>query len=110
METRNTRGSHFAVSLLMFALMALTAMFMLLTAAVVGLSVLTGSIIVSSLIIGGVFAMIALMIYLLVLRDAFEKLHTQIDTIYDVARSARTGYEWVSEKLALWLRLKEIRK
>ena len=77
------------------------------TALVVWLSSVTGSFIVSALILGGLFALLAFVIYLLAIRDAVDHIRSQAETVYEVARAAQTGYEWLTEKVTLFLRLRE---
>lgn len=109
METRSPQRGSFALSLVLFILMAMTALFLLLVAAVIGLSALTGSIVASVLIFGGIFGLMALIIYFCVLRDAFDRIQAQVDTVYNVANTVRSGYEWVCDKALLWIDLIEKR-
>ena len=100
-------GGRFIASLLFFAMTAAIAVLLLLTALVVWLSSVTGSFIVSALILGGLFALLAFVIYLLTIRDAVDHIRSQAETVYEVARAAQTGYEWLTEKVTLCLRLRE---
>ena len=61
----------------------------------------------SALILGGLFALLAFVIYLLAIRDAVDHIRSQAETVYEVARAAQTGYEWLTEKVTLFLRLRE---
>ena len=97
-------GGRFIASLLFFAMTAAIAVLLLLTALVVWLSSVTGSFIVSALILGGLFALLAFVIYLLAIRDAVDHIRSQAETVYEVARAAQTGYEWLTEKVTLFLR------
>ena len=99
-------GGRFIASLLFFAMTAAIAVLLLLTALVVWLSSVTGSFIVSALILGGLFALLAFVIYLLAIRDAVDHIRSQAETVYEVARAAQTGYEWLTEKVTLYLRLR----
>ena len=101
-----TSGGRFIASLLFFAMTAAIAVLLLLTALVVWLSSVTGSFIVSALILGGLFALLAFVIYLLAIRDAVDHIRSQAETVYEVARAAQTGYEWLTEKVTLFLRLR----
>ena len=73
----------------------------------VWLSELTGSFIASALILGGFFAVVAALIYLVSIREAVERIRARAETVYEVARIARSGYEWVTEKIALLVRLND---
>lgn len=104
MTGRNSSGGTFALALVLFTLAALTAIFMILTATLAWLSELTGSLSLSALIAGLFFALIAAVVYRFSLRSAIERMQEQMETVYDVAREAREGYEWVTGKLRLLLR------
>ena len=80
------------------------AIFLLLTALVVWLSEVTGSFILSSLIVGGFFAVLAAVIYLLAIREGVERIRDQVETVYDVARAAKEGYEWLTDKFLLFMK------
>ena len=45
------------------------------------------------------------LIYLVSIREAVERIRARAETVYEVARIARSGYEWITEKIALlvWL-------
>ena len=75
-------GGRFIASLLFFAMTAAIAVLLLLTALVVWLSSVTGSFIVSALILGGLFALLAFVIYLLTIRDAVDHIRSQAETVY----------------------------
>lgn len=106
MNNKTPRG-HFVAALVWFGLTTAIAIVLLVAALVVWLSELTGSFIASALLIGGFFAVLSMVIYLLVIRDAMERFRTQLETIYEVARLAQTGYEWIVEKLLLFIRPRE---
>lgn len=112
METndRKTSGGSFIAALVFFVMTASIAIYLLLTALVVWLSELTGSLIVASLLIGGFFAVIAAVIYLLSIREGVERIRDQVETVYDVAHAAKEGYQWLTEKFLLMLKLHELHK
>lgn len=84
-------GGRFIASLLFFAMTAAIAVLLLLTALVVWLSSVTGSFIVSALILGGLFTLLAFVIYLLAIRDAVDHSGSQAETVYEDARAQQTG-------------------
>lgn len=86
------------------------AIFLLLTALVVWLSEVTGSFILSSLIVGGFFAVLAAVIYLLAIREGRGAHPRPGRNVYDVARAAKEGYEWLTDKFLLFMKLREMRK
>ena len=97
MDNRKTSGGSFVAALVFFVMTASIAIFLLLTALVVWLSEVTGSFILSSLIVGGFFAVLAAVIYLLAIREGVERIRDQVETVYDVARAAKEGYEWLRQ-------------
>lgn len=110
MDNRKTSGGHFVAALVFFVMTASIAIFLLLTALVIWLSVLTGSFIASSLIVAGFFAVIAVVIYLLSIREGVERIRDQVETVYDVAHAAKEGYAWLTDKFLLFMKLREMRK
>ena len=74
MDNRKTSGGSFVAALVFFVMTASIAIFLLLTALVVWLSEVTGSFILSSLIVGGFFAVLAAVIYLLAIREGVERI------------------------------------
>lgn len=103
MNDRSASG-HFAAALLLFGISALVALLMGLTALLVWLSALTGSFVLSAALLGALFALVAGAIYRFALRDELQRLRTQIETVYEVAHAARTGYEWLVAKVVRLLR------
>ncbi len=103
MESGKSSGGNFVAALLFFVLTALAAACILLTALVVWLSELLGSLSVSAAILGGCFTLIALCIYLFSLRRSIERMREQMETVYDVARLAKEGYDWVNDKFHRWI-------
>lgn len=97
---RERSAGRFVVVFLLFGTLVGIALLLLLTALVVWLSQVTGSFIVATLILGGTFALLAAGLYLLSIREAVEQIRARAETVYEVARLARTGYEWVSDKVA----------
>ncbi|MDE7122934.1 MAG: hypothetical protein K2N93_01110 [Alistipes sp.] len=108
-NVENPKRGHLAASIAGFIVTALLAVMLGLTAAVAWLTQLTGSLVAASLVIGGFFAVIAAIIYRLSIRDTVEQLRTQMETVYDVARAAKSGYEWISERVLLLLAPRESR-
>ena len=98
---RERSAGSFVVVFLLFGTLVGIALLLLLTALVVWLSQVTGSFIVATLILGGAFALLAAGLYLLSIREAVELIRARAETVYEVARLARTGYEWVSEKISM---------
>lgn len=104
MVNRPKPRSRFVAATVYFALTASIAIVLLVTAAVVWLSELTGSFIISALIMGVFFAILATTIYQLAVKEGMERMRNQIDTIYEVARAVQTGYEWIMDKVLAFMR------
>ena len=105
--SRESSGGRSVIAFLLFGTTVAIALLLLLTALVVWLSELVGSFIASALILGGFFAVVAALIYLVSIREAVERIRARAETVYEVARIARSGYEWVTEKIALLVRLND---
>lgn len=99
-------GGRFVVALLLFGISVLMAILLLLTALLVWLTQATGSMIASSLIVGGCFVLLAFGVYRFSIRGTLEKIRARAETVYEVARAARSGYEWVLDKVAMVLNLR----
>ena len=48
---------------------------------------------------GGVFALIALIVYLVSVRPAVQYISDQLDNIAEMAQIVRSGYNWITDKL-----------
>ncbi|MEG2771923.1 MAG: hypothetical protein RR960_06225 [Alistipes sp.] len=101
MDSRRSSRGHLVAAFVFFGLITFIAIILLLTALVVWLSILTDSVIVATTLIGGFFAVLAFVIYLLVIRDAIEHLCEKFDTIFEVAQVMHVGYKWLTEKILL---------
>ena len=103
MSERNSIRGHFGSALIVFALCAIMAILLLLMALVVWLSEVTGSLILAATLVGAFFDVLSAVIYWLALKDAIQRIGAKLDTVYDVAHTVQIGYEWVLERLSLWL-------
>ena len=78
--------------LLCFVLTSIMAIILLVAALIMWLSELIGSATYSTLIIGGLFTVVAWLIYVLSIKRCIEYVRNRLDTVYDVAYSIRNGY------------------
>ena len=92
----NQPRRHLITPIVVFGI---TALVMLLWALVIWLAQLTGSMIWATLILGGVFALIALIVYLVSVRPAVQYISDQLDNIAEMAQIVRSGYNWITDKL-----------
>ena len=102
----SSSGGRFAVALLLFSISLLIAVLLLLTALLVWLTQAVGSLIAAALIVGGFFALLAAVVYLTAIRETLDRLRAKAETVYEVARAARSGYEWLLGKVARVLSLR----
>ncbi|WP_299098768.1 hypothetical protein [uncultured Alistipes sp.] len=102
-DALRTPDGSFLVALVAFVLIAATGLMLFLTAFVLWMYALTGSLIAGVLIAGGCCTLLAATIYGWLLRPHLCRMQEQIETVYEVARAARSGYEWVLGKVAALL-------
>lgn len=95
----NQPRRHLVTPIVVFGITAMIAVVMLLWALVIWLAQLTGSMIWATLILGGFFALVSLIIYLASVRPAVQYISDQLDNIAEMAKIVRSGYNWVSDKL-----------
>ena len=43
-------------------------------------------------------------------REKVDEVRGKVETVYDVARAAKEGYEWLTDKFLLFMKLREMRK
>lgn len=105
MSDSTPSGGRYAASFVWFGLAAFFALALFIAAFVVWLWELTGSFLASTLIVGGFFAVLAAAVYFLSVRDAVRQIQDQVETVYNVARLVNTGYNWLLQRVALFLQL-----
>lgn len=103
MATHPSSGGNLFVSLLLFLAAAGLALLLLLASAVAWVAQLLDSFIWSALIFGGLFAVAAVLIYLLLVRSSLAHVREQAATIYEVAHLVERACEWVEDKVR-WFR------
>ena len=104
MEHEKSSGGNFALALVFFVMTVLAAGCMLLTALLVWFAGVMGSLALAALIIGGAFTLVAGLIYLCSMRKSLARIRNQMETVYYVAHLAKEGYDWILDKIQLWLR------
>lgn len=100
---------RFVVALLLFVLLAATCLLLLLAALVFWLAALTGSMAAAALIVGGGCLLLAAVVWLAALREPLARIGEQLETVYEVARTAREGYRWITAKALPLLALFSLR-
>lgn len=92
-------GRSAIAPIVFFGLTMTVAVVMLLWALVLWLASLTGSMIWGTLIVGGFFALIATILYFASVRKTVRYIREQAETITEMARIVKTGYDWFTEKI-----------
>lgn len=105
-NNKSATGGHFFVALLGFCMSVVIAIVLLVATMVLGLSELLGSFTWSALIVGVLFALTAAGIYFFSIRGTVEQIRAQAETVYDVARLFKQGYDWLRDKLDFLVRLR----
>ncbi|MDE5624672.1 MAG: hypothetical protein K2I62_08785 [Alistipes sp.] len=105
-DNKSAGNGNFFLALLLFSVFALMAVVLLIAALVIGLSEWLGSFTWSALLVGGAFLLAAAGIYLLAIREPVRQIRARVETVYDVARLLKQGYDWVAAKVEFLVRLK----
>ncbi len=84
----------FFVPLVAMTATAMIAAILIVTAFVVWLSGIIGSVIYTSLIVGVVLALMAVVIYFVWIREPLRRFQDKVGAIYEVSQYAKLGYEW----------------
>ncbi len=93
------RSRALALPLILFVLTVLPAFGLLIAAVTIWLSCLFDSAIISCIVVGGVFLLIALTIYFAMLRSAVKRMQERMETIYETSRVFRSGFDWINDKI-----------
>ena len=96
MDELKTESRRIAASILFFAITATAAIVLFITAAVTWLADIIGSTAAAAAVTGGFFALLALIVYSVGVRQSIEYLHRRIETVYEVAETVRKGYRYAS--------------
>lgn len=84
----------YITALIIVALVAPAAALLLVVALVVWLAELMGSLVLPCLLLGLFFAVLATIIYKVLLRDAMREFDERWRVIYDVTKLLREGIDW----------------
>lgn len=99
MNPTEHRSRSVAGPLVSFSLTAVIAVGMLLTALLLWLAEIVGSVALACIMVGGLFALVALIIYFASVRRTFARFREHLDTVYEVSRLAKSGYEWILHRI-----------
>lgn len=103
---RSAGSGSFLLALLLFCVAAPIAVMLLIAALLLGISQWLGSLVWSTLLLGGLFLLVAAALWLLAIREPVRQIKARIDTVYDVARLFKQGYDWVAAKVDFFVRLR----
>ena len=99
MDSTEHRSRSVAGPLVFFALTAVIAAGMLLTALLLWLAEIVGSVALACIMVGGLFALVALILYFASVRRTAARFREHLDTVYEVSRLAKSGYEWILRRI-----------
>lgn len=99
MGEHNGFGGHFVGALICFVLSSLMALLLLVATFTVWLSEMMNSLFWAMLLVGGFFLSVAVVVYYLAIRQAFQQVGARLDTIYDVAHTV----QWAYRRAESWL-------
>lgn len=94
----SSHNSHTLIACLGFVIAAIAAASLLLFAFVVWFAEVVNSYPLALTLTGLILGGIAAVVYLLSIRPVVNDLNEQIETIYQVAKSAQSGYLWLLER------------
>lgn len=97
---RRHEGGSAITALIGFSLMILLAALLFITAFILWLGEIVGSAAMATLVIGVMFALAAMIVYIQSAQPALERIRERTETIYEVAVRARDLAEWVGDKLS----------
>lgn len=84
--------------IVVFGIAVMIAVVMFLWALVTWIALLTGSMVWATLIVGGFFSLVAIIVYAVSVRPAVRYISDQLDNISEMAQIVKTGYNWAVEK------------
>ena len=97
--------SHFGLSLVLFGLSVVAAFLLLVTAFTEWLATCLHSSALASLVCGGFFIIVAVVVYFCALHESLQQFRSQMETVYEVAETLRNAYRRMMRTVAAILRL-----
>lgn len=96
--TRHSGCQHIAAAAVLFVLFAAAAAVLLLRAAEMALAEWLGSGLWAAVVLGGVMALVALLLWLVCLRPAVARTSERVESLFAVVGAAGEAIDWVREK------------
>lgn len=100
-NNENESRLHVVSAFVVFGISIGIAVIMLLAALVVWLARLLGAAELALIMVGAFFGLLALTLYMTVMRSVVAQVRDRVDTIYEVSRRTKEIYEWLLDKLRL---------
>jgi uncharacterized protein (DUF983 family) len=100
MNSSEKRSRAVVLPLALFVLTILPAIGLLVVALVIWLSSLLGSEIWACVGVGAILLLVAMIIYFVSLRGIVNQLQERVDTIYEVLKIVKRGFDWVNVKIS----------
>lgn len=100
-NNENESRLHVVSAFVVFGISIGIAVIMLLAALVVWLARLLGATELALIMVGAFFGLLALTLYMTVMRSVVAQVRDRVDTIYEVSRRTKEIYEWLLDKLRL---------
>ena len=92
MSSLNSSPRKVFTPIILFITTAIIAFVLLVVSLVIWVAEMIKSGSIAALIVGGLFLVISLLIYMTAARKSLDYLRDRLDTIYDVAYAAQRGY------------------
>ncbi|MFI3319499.1 MAG: hypothetical protein SNH01_08235 [Rikenellaceae bacterium] len=86
-----------------FIVTALIASILLISAFIFWLGEVIGSHLLAMVLVGGVCAVVSILIYRISLRPMIQEISHQISTIYEVSASAKRLLDWILNSAISWI-------
>ena len=100
-NNENESRLHVVSAFVVFGISIGIAVIMLLAALVVWLAKVLGAAELALIMVGAFFGLLALTLYMTVMRSVVAQVRDRVDTIYEVSRRTKEIYEWLLDKLRL---------
>lgn len=92
MSSLNSSPRKVFTPIILFITTAIIAFVLLVVSLVIWVAEMIKSGSIAALIVGGLFLVVSLLIYMTAARKSMDYLRDRLDTIYDVAYAAQRGY------------------
>ena len=102
MERASDTGGRLITAILIFTVSLFCTLLTGVAALILWLAARIGSLVTAAVVVCLFFAVLAIVSYLLSIRDAIARFRNELDTVYEVANRIRRGYRWIQQQFG-WL-------